>query len=98
MIQIDIDPVLLHLGPLAIRWYGLMYAVGIAAGLSIALPYARRRGLTEAHAWSAFSWGFVGGLVGGRLYYVLQQPLGPYLNASREKLRHVSQRNRTPRL
>lgn len=30
-----IDPVLIHLGPLAIRWYGLMYLVGFTAGYFI---------------------------------------------------------------
>ena len=26
----DIDPVLFQIGPLAIRWYGLMYLIGFA--------------------------------------------------------------------
>ena len=24
----DVDPVMLHLGPLEVRWYGLMWGVG----------------------------------------------------------------------
>ncbi len=32
-ISINIDPVIVHLGPLALRWYGLMYVVGIVTGL-----------------------------------------------------------------
>src|SRR5262249_1467678 len=44
-----------------------------------ASPYAIALGLRREQLSSALSWGFVGGLVGGRLYYVLQQPLGPYL-------------------
>src|SRR5258708_10619839 len=31
-IYINIDPVLVHLGPLAVRWYGLMYVIGILIG------------------------------------------------------------------
>ena len=27
----EIDPVLLHLGPLHVRWYGLMYVLGFIA-------------------------------------------------------------------
>lgn len=79
MIVINIDPVLLQIGPLAIRWYGLMYVVGILVGLRVGWPYAMAIGLREEQIWTAFGWGFVGALVGGRLYYVVQQPLGPYL-------------------
>ena len=32
----QIDPVLIHLGPLQIRWYGLMYVVGIIVGVQAA--------------------------------------------------------------
>lgn len=79
MIVINIDPVLFEIGPLAIRWYGLMYVVGILAGLYVGLPYARAIGIEDEQIWTAFGWGFVGALLGGRLYYVVQQPLGPYL-------------------
>ncbi len=34
-IYINIDPVIIHLGPLALRWYGLMYAVGIIMKIAI---------------------------------------------------------------
>ncbi len=46
-IVINIDPVLLHLGPLAVRWYGLMYAVGLGLALWITLPVAERRGISR---------------------------------------------------
>jgi phosphatidylglycerol:prolipoprotein diacylglycerol transferase len=78
-ITINLDPVLIRLGPIALRWYGLMYLVGIAAGVQIALPYAQQRGLDHDRVLDALGWGFVGGLLGGRLYYVVQQPLEPYL-------------------
>ena len=32
-IQINIGPVLLHIGPLALHWYGLRYVVAIVVGL-----------------------------------------------------------------
>ncbi len=37
-----IDPVLLQIGSLTIRWYGLMIATGIALGIYVALREARR--------------------------------------------------------
>lgn len=71
-ITINIDPILLQVGPLAVRWYGLMYVVGIFAGLYVAMPYARQRGLIEDQVWSVFWWGLIGGLIGARLYFVAQ--------------------------
>ncbi len=79
MIVIDIDPVLFQLGPLAVRWYGLMYAVGITAGLIVASRLARERGLSEDDLWTAVWPSLLAGLVGARLYFVVQQPLEPYL-------------------
>lgn len=78
-ITIGLDPVLLHLGPLAIRWYGLGYLLGIAIGARVAWPYARRAGLTDEQLWQLLSLGVPAGIVGGRLYYVVQNDLGAYL-------------------
>lgn len=78
-IIINIDPVLLQLGPLAIRWYGLMYVVGIVIGVRAALPFLVSRGITEDQVWNVLGPCIVVGLLGGRLYYVLQQPLEPFI-------------------
>ncbi|MBI2957263.1 MAG: prolipoprotein diacylglyceryl transferase [Chloroflexi bacterium] len=79
MIVVDINPVAASIGPLSIRWYGLMYVVGIAAGLLVAFPYARSRGLSQIQLEKVVIWSVPVGLVGARLYYVLQQPLGQYV-------------------
>jgi len=42
----DIDKVALHLGPLQIHWYGIMYVVGFAAGWWLARRQAARPGST----------------------------------------------------
>jgi phosphatidylglycerol:prolipoprotein diacylglycerol transferase len=78
-IHIGIDPVLVHLGPFEVRWYGLGYIVGIYAGARVAMPYARARGLTDEQIWSTLGWGIVIGLVGGRLFYVVQNDVGAFL-------------------
>jgi len=79
MVVININPVAFSIGTLSIHWYGLMYAVGIAAGLLVAWPYARSKGLTHSQMETVVYWAVPAGLVGARLYYVVQQPLGPYL-------------------
>ena len=43
-ITINVNPVLLHVGPFTVRWYGLMYAVGLGLALWVTLPLAERRG------------------------------------------------------
>ena len=78
-IVININPILVQLGPLAIRWYGLMYVVGIIVGIQAGLPYVRARGITEDQVWNVVGPCIVAGLVGGRLFYVVQQPLEPFL-------------------
>lgn len=79
VIFINIDPILVQLGPIAVHWYGVMYVVGIIIGIRIALPYGIARGLTEDQIWTVVGPCIIAGLIGGRLFYVVQQPLGPFL-------------------
>jgi phosphatidylglycerol:prolipoprotein diacylglycerol transferase len=78
-ITIGLDPVLLHLGPLDIRWYGLGYILGIWLGIKVALPYAKERGLSDEQIWRIVPWCIGAGLVGGRLFYVVQNDFGSFL-------------------
>jgi phosphatidylglycerol:prolipoprotein diacylglycerol transferase len=78
-IVLNINPILVQLGPLAIRWYGIMYVVGIIVGIQAALPYVRSRGITEDQVWNVVGPCIVTGLIGGRLFYVVQQPLDQYV-------------------
>ncbi|MGH2443052.1 MAG: prolipoprotein diacylglyceryl transferase [Chloroflexota bacterium] len=79
VIKINIDPILFHLGPISIHWYGLMYVLGILAGLAFCLPYAEKRGINRDTAYAIFWPVLIGSLVGGRLYYVVQSNFGYYL-------------------
>jgi phosphatidylglycerol:prolipoprotein diacylglycerol transferase len=79
MITINIDPIAFRLGPLSVHWYGLMYVVGITIGLLVAWPFAKSRGITWAQVESVLWYAVLAGLVGARLYYVVQQPLEPYI-------------------
>ena len=79
MIIINVNPVALSIGPISVRWYGLMYVVGITVGLLVAWSYARSKGFTQSQLEKVVYWAVPAGLVGARLYYVIQQPLGPYL-------------------
>jgi phosphatidylglycerol:prolipoprotein diacylglycerol transferase len=81
-----IDPVLIDVGPFAVRWYGLAYV----AGLMLGALYARSLVREERH-WSgpsplgaqdlsdALVWAAIGVVVGGRLGHVLIYDPGHYL-------------------
>src|SRR6266545_4821383 len=45
MLKFNIDPILVHLGPLAISWYGLAVATGILVGAWLTTREAARKGL-----------------------------------------------------
>jgi phosphatidylglycerol:prolipoprotein diacylglycerol transferase len=73
-IHININPVLLQIGPVALRWYGLMYVVGIIVGLQFIRSYTGRKGISQDQMYRVLWWCVVAGLLGGRLYFVVQQP------------------------
>lgn len=79
VIRIGVDPVL-HAGALSIHWYGVMYAVAFLAGFGFGvLPHLLPRGVTRRDCDRMLIWVIIAGLLGARLYYDIQQPLGPYL-------------------
>lgn len=71
---LNLDPILVSIGPFSIHWYGVAYVVAIAIGLAVIFPWARREGIHDDQIWGLFIWAAIGGLVGGRLYFVIQQP------------------------
>jgi phosphatidylglycerol:prolipoprotein diacylglycerol transferase len=74
MIHPGFDPVAIHLGPLAVRWYGLMYVLGFVAALLLGKYRARNRpdlGWTEKDMDDVLMYGLFGVVLGGRLGYVI---------------------------
>jgi prolipoprotein diacylglyceryl transferase len=61
---------LLQEGPLQIRWYGLLLALGVLIGSAIARRELRRRALDPDLAYAVALWVVPFGLVGARLYHV----------------------------
>ena len=81
LIHPQFNPVAIHLGPLAIRWYGLMYLAGFI--FFIILGNARiRKGLTSFTSKmldDLLFYGVLGVVIGGRLGYVLFYQPAQYL-------------------
>jgi phosphatidylglycerol:prolipoprotein diacylglycerol transferase len=77
----QIDPVAIQIGPLAIRWYGLMYLVGFAAAYGLGrLRIARAMSgrVTLPVLDDLLFYGVLGVILGGRLGYVLFYKPGYY--------------------
>jgi len=76
-----IDPVLVSVGPFAVRWYALAYIGGIVAGwmllrrlVALSPPVATRGQVDDF-----LTWAVLGIILGGRLGYVLFYRPGHYL-------------------
>jgi phosphatidylglycerol:prolipoprotein diacylglycerol transferase len=65
------DPVLLEIGPLVVRWYGLLYAVGLLVAYRFMVREARRRSLDEKLILDGLIIISIAALAGGRLYHVI---------------------------
>jgi len=66
------SPVAFELGPLTIRWYGIFVALGFLAGFALVQYRAPRHGFRREAAADLVFAAMLGGIVGARLFYVLQ--------------------------
>jgi phosphatidylglycerol---prolipoprotein diacylglyceryl transferase len=76
------DPVIFSLGPIAVRWYGLMYVIGFIAVIVLGKLRVRQGlapGLAERDVDDLLIYGVFGTILGGRLGYVLFYKLDHYL-------------------
>ena len=72
MIEIDLDPNLLFLGPFLITWHGLFTAVGVLVGVWVAARLSPRVGLDPDNTYNLAFWCVAGGIVGARLLFVAE--------------------------
>lgn len=78
----EIDPVLIWIGPIAIRWYALAYAAGLFLGWRYVLELNRRRARVtdDRGVDDLLLWLTLGVVAGGRLGYVAFYKPGYYLD------------------
>ena len=81
LVHPQFDPVAFSLGPVAVRWYGLMYLVGFALFWALGRQRAQQawRGMSRQDVEDLLFFGVLGVIVGGRLGYVLFYKPGYYL-------------------
>ena len=73
MLTVNLDPVLAHLGPVMLSWYGLAVAAAIGAGIWLTLRDADRKGLPTDGVADLALWVVLGGVVGARLLHVVDR-------------------------
>ncbi|PIE82919.1 MAG: prolipoprotein diacylglyceryl transferase [Candidatus Contendobacter odensis] len=78
----DFDPIAFSLGPLHIRWYGLMYLLGFLAGWALGRYRASRSqsGWTAEQVDDLVFYIALGVILGGRIGYILFYNLDYFLN------------------
>lgn len=79
-----IDPILLEIGSLKIRWYGLSYVMAFAAAWFVLRDLARRGRwvVTPEKVGDVLFWGILGVFLGGRLGYVFFYSIPTYVRES----------------
>lgn len=72
-ITIDLDPVLFHLGHVAVRWFSILVVVAVAAAWLLGMREARRKGLDIQRLEGMLVWLLVGGVAGARVFHVVDR-------------------------
>lgn len=68
-----LNPIAFTLGPLEVRWYGLILGTGTILGLWAAIREGRRHGIVSDVFLDMLVWVLPAAIVGARLYYVIFQ-------------------------
>jgi phosphatidylglycerol:prolipoprotein diacylglycerol transferase len=78
---VNINPVLIKLGPFQVGWYGLMYVLGFVASYLLVRYQMKKKsfGISGHEVENLFAYLMLGLIVGGRLGYVLFYDLPVYL-------------------
>jgi phosphatidylglycerol---prolipoprotein diacylglyceryl transferase len=68
---ISLDPIIFSFSHLALRWYSLILLVAVVVGVWLTAREAERKGFKKDDVYDAALWILAGGLVGARLFHVL---------------------------
>jgi phosphatidylglycerol---prolipoprotein diacylglyceryl transferase len=65
------DPIIAQLGPFQLGWHGIFTALAVLVAVWLAGWLGQRRGISTDVIYGIAGWGVVGGIVGARLFHVL---------------------------
>jgi len=69
-------------GPLFVRFYGIILMLGAVAGAWLATREAKRRGYEPEIVWDLLTYLLIGGIIGARLWHILTPPPSSGVTAS----------------
>lgn len=72
-IIVNIDPVLLYLGHIEIRWYSIIILLAVIAAVVISIIEAKKKGFKSDDIFSLVPWVLIGGVIGARLFHVVDK-------------------------
>lgn len=75
----NIDPIIFEIGPVALRWYGVMYLIGFVAAYWLASRRLSRTSWTKEELSDLLFYCFLGVIIGGRVGYVLFYAFSSFL-------------------
>jgi phosphatidylglycerol:prolipoprotein diacylglycerol transferase len=73
MFTITLDPIIFHVGYIALRWYSLIIITAIAIGVYFTAREAEQKGFKKDDIYEAAIYIVLGGILGARLFHVLDQ-------------------------
>ncbi|MFH0814193.1 MAG: prolipoprotein diacylglyceryl transferase [Pseudomonadota bacterium] len=86
--EINLNPILLKLGPIRLSWYGLMYVIGFLASFLLVRYQIKRKdfGITKPEVENLYFYLILALIIGARFGYVLFYDLKTYLDKPLEIL------------
>ena len=80
--EVNLNPILLQLGPIRLSWYGLMYVIGFLASYLLVRYQIKRKdfGITKPEVENLYFYLILALMIGARVGYVLFYDLKAYLD------------------
>ena len=86
MITVDLNPILVNLGPIRVTWYGMMYVLGFILSYLLVRSQVKKKkfGISLEEVEGLYFYLILGLIIGARLGYVLFYDLHVYLSSPLE--------------
>jgi phosphatidylglycerol:prolipoprotein diacylglycerol transferase len=73
MIHIGMDPNIFTTGSFTMSWHGLFTGLAVIAAVILAARMAKEKGFISEDVYSVALWGVIGGIIGARLFHVIDK-------------------------
>jgi phosphatidylglycerol:prolipoprotein diacylglycerol transferase len=73
MIHIGMDPNIFTVGSFTMSWHGLFTGLAVLAAVILAVSLSKEKGIRVDDVYSTALWGIVGGIIGARLFHVIDK-------------------------